>query len=80
MLLCDWFACNAPLPAVFVAWLAWVFVHLFFLVTYRNRLVVFTKWAWAWFTFERASRLIWQGESPEGVPAAEVAQQRRKSG
>jgi len=45
------------------AWLAWVFVHLLFLVTYRNRLLVFTKWAWAWVTFERASRLIWQGET-----------------
>jgi NADH dehydrogenase len=45
-----------------VAWLAWVIVHLFFLVTYRNRLLVFTKWAWAWVTFERASRLIWQDE------------------
>jgi len=45
-----------------LAWLAWVVVHLVFLVTYRNRLLVFTKWAWAWVTFERASRLIWQGE------------------
>jgi len=45
-----------------LAWVAWVVVHLFFLVTYRNRLLVFTKWAWAWGTFERASRLIWQGE------------------
>jgi hypothetical protein len=27
-------------------------------VTYRNRLVVLTKWAWAWVSFERASRLI----------------------
>jgi len=45
-----------------LAWLAWVAVHLVFLVTYRNRLLVFTKWAWAWVTFERASRLIWQGE------------------
>jgi len=46
----------------FPAWSAWVFVHLMFLVTYRNRALVFTKWAWAWATFERASRLIWQGE------------------
>ena len=45
-----------------VAWLAWVFIHLIFLVTFRNRLLVFLKWAWAWFTYERASRLIWQSE------------------
>ncbi len=44
------------------AWMAWVVVHLLFAVTYRNRLLVFTKWAWVWGTFERASRLIWQGE------------------
>jgi len=43
-----------------LAWALWAFVHLLFLVTYRNRLVVFTKWAWAWFTFERASRLLYR--------------------
>lgn len=47
----------------FVAWFLWAFVHLLFLVTYRNRLLVFTKWAWAWMTFERASRLLWQHEA-----------------
>ncbi len=49
----------------YFAWLAWVFVHLMTLVGYRNRMVVFLKWAWAWFTFERSSRLVWQGESHE---------------
>ncbi len=52
----------------FVAWFLWAFVHLVFLVTYRNRLVVFTKWAWAWFTYERASRLLWQQESDQLSP------------
>ena len=47
-----------------LAWLGWVFIHLIFLVTYRNRMLVFIKWAWAWFTYERASRLLWQGETP----------------
>lgn len=42
-----------------LAWLLWAFIHIAFLITYRNRLVVMTKWAIAWFTFERASRLIW---------------------
>ena len=50
----------------FIAWLAWVFIHLLFLVTYRNRLVVMVKWAWAWFTFERASRLLWRDEAHAG--------------
>ncbi|MCA9298001.1 MAG: NAD(P)/FAD-dependent oxidoreductase, partial [Phycisphaerales bacterium] len=49
------------------AWLAWVFVHLMVLVTYRNRLLVFIKWAWAWLTYERASRLIWQTEKPPTI-------------
>jgi NADH dehydrogenase len=50
------------------AWLAWVFIHLVFLVTFRNRALVFLKWAWAWVTFERSSRLIWQDEEGTGRP------------
>ncbi|MCA9568241.1 MAG: NAD(P)/FAD-dependent oxidoreductase [Myxococcales bacterium] len=49
--------------AGFVAWVLWGVVHLGFLITFRNRVVVMLKWAWAWMTFDRASRLIWtQGE------------------
>ncbi len=43
----------------FIAWLMWVFVHLMTLVSHRNRLVVFVKWAWAWLTYERSARLVW---------------------
>ena len=43
----------------FVAWLVWVFVHIWFLITLRNRALVMIKWAWAWFTWERATRLVW---------------------
>ena len=46
----------------FVAWLLWVFIHLMTLVGHRNRLVVFVKWSWAWFTWQRSSRLMWQDE------------------
>lgn len=46
-----------------LAWLAWLFIHLMVLVTYRNRLLVFMKWSWAWFSYERASRLIWQPDT-----------------
>ncbi len=42
----------------FMAWLAWLFVHIFFLIGYRNRFVVLFEWAWAYFTFQRAARLI----------------------
>ena len=41
-----------------LAWLAWVSVHLFFLIGFRNRLAVFFSWAWTYLTFNRGARLI----------------------
>ena len=40
------------------AWLAWLFVHIFFLIGFRNRFIVIFEWAWAYFTFQRGARLI----------------------
>jgi NADH dehydrogenase len=40
------------------AWAAWAFVHVFFLIKFRNRFFVFLQWAWAYFTFGRGARLI----------------------
>lgn len=40
------------------AWLAWLFVHIFFLIGFRNRFVVLFDWAWAYLTYQRAARLI----------------------
>jgi NADH:ubiquinone reductase (H+-translocating) len=42
----------------FLAWLTWLFVHIFFLIGFRNRFVVMFEWAWAYITFQRAARLI----------------------
>ena len=42
----------------FIAWLAWLFVHAFFLIGFRNRVLVMFQWAWSYFTYERAARLI----------------------
>jgi NADH dehydrogenase len=42
----------------FTAWLVWLAVHLIRLVGFRNRLVVLINWAWDYFFFERASRII----------------------
>jgi NADH:ubiquinone reductase (H+-translocating) len=42
----------------FIAWLAWLFVHILFLVGFRNRLMVLIQWAWAYFTYDRGARLI----------------------
>jgi len=42
----------------FIAWLAWLFVHILFLIGFRNRVLVFIQWAWSYFTYERSARLI----------------------
>ncbi|MFB3916584.1 MAG: NAD(P)/FAD-dependent oxidoreductase [Terriglobales bacterium] len=42
----------------FLAWLAWLFVHIYFLIGFRNRLLVLFNWAWSYLTYERAARLI----------------------
>ena len=42
----------------FIAWLAWLFVHILFLIGFRNRLLVFIQWAWSYATYERGARLI----------------------
>jgi NADH dehydrogenase len=42
----------------FMAWLIWLFIHLMYLVGFRNRLIVFVQWAWNYFTFRRGERLI----------------------
>jgi NADH dehydrogenase len=42
----------------FIAWAAWLGVHIFFLIGFRNRLLVILQWAWAYLTFQRGARLI----------------------
>ncbi|HXJ34623.1 MAG TPA: NAD(P)/FAD-dependent oxidoreductase [Candidatus Eisenbacteria bacterium] len=42
----------------FIAWLAWLFVHIFLLIGFRNRFVVMFEWAWTYLTYERGARLI----------------------
>ena len=41
-----------------IAWIFWLTVHIFFLIGFRNRVLVFIQWAWAYFTFESGARLI----------------------
>ena len=53
----------------YFAWLAWLFVHIFFLIGFRNRLVVLFEWAWAYFTYQRAARLI-TGDMDKVLPGA----------
>jgi NADH:ubiquinone reductase (H+-translocating) len=42
----------------FLAWLSWLFIHIFFLIGFRNRVMVLLEWAWSYFTYERGARLI----------------------
>jgi NADH:quinone reductase (non-electrogenic) len=48
-----------------LAWMAWLFLHIFMLIGFRNRMVVLFEWAVAYFTFQRGARLI-TGESKPG--------------
>jgi NADH dehydrogenase len=50
------------------AWLAWLFVHIFFLVGFRNRLLVFLQWAWSYLTFDKGARLITRNFQSEHRP------------
>ena len=53
-----------------VAWWFWLVAHLFFLIGFRNRLVVLINWAWSYFTYQRHARIIvgpdrTRGEEPD---------------
>ena len=42
----------------FVAWVTWLFVHLIFLVGFRNKLTVLLQWTYSYFTYKRGSRIV----------------------
>jgi len=52
------------------AWLAWLFIHIIFLVGFRNRLAVLFQWAWAYFSFNKGARLITRNFQSEQRPPA----------
>jgi NADH dehydrogenase len=57
-------AWSGPFKAKgWVAWLAWLFIHLMTLVGFQNRLVVFVQWMWQYLTYQRGARII---TKPEG--------------
>ncbi len=41
-----------------LAWLAWLFVHIYYLIGFKNRLFVMIQWIWSYLTFFRGARLI----------------------
>ncbi len=48
-----------------IAWLIWAFVHVFFLIGFRNRVIVMIEWGWAYFTMQRGAR-VFQGDMTPG--------------
>jgi NADH:quinone reductase (non-electrogenic) len=56
-----------------LAWVAWIFVHIMYLVGFRNRLIVLTDWAFDYITYDRGVRLITDKDwliSPRGEPVS----------
>jgi len=56
----------------FIAWAMWVAVHILQLIGFRNRLVVMINWAWDYFLYERALRLIQTPPQPGRLPQQEA--------
>lgn len=54
----------------FLAWLTWLLVHIFYLIDFRNRVVVLFNWAWSYLTYRRGSRLITGHRLQAGTPAS----------
>jgi NADH dehydrogenase len=42
----------------FIAWMLWLFVHIMFLIGFRNRVLVMLEWLWSYLTYQRSARLI----------------------
>jgi NADH dehydrogenase len=64
----------------YFAWLAWLFVHILYLIGFRNRLLVMIQWAWSYLTYERGARLItgsdelpgWSQSQPKSQPSPDA--------
>jgi NADH dehydrogenase len=60
----------------YFAWLAWLFIHILFLIGFRNRLLVMIQWAWSYLTYERGARLITgSDELPGWMPSQPVVKE-----
>ena len=55
-----------------LAWVAWLGIHLLFLIGFRNRAMVLFQWAWAYFTYQRGARLLTQATGAERSPPAQA--------
>jgi NADH dehydrogenase len=53
----------------FLAWMAWLLVHIWYLIGFKNRLVVLITWAWSYLTYRRGARLIAHAPGPTDTSA-----------
>jgi len=42
----------------FFAWIVWLFVHLLYIIGFRNKFLVFFSWFWSYFSYDKSNRLI----------------------
>ncbi len=56
----------------FIAWVAWLIVHLIFLIGFRNKLAVLVAWAYSYFTYKRGARIITGWPEPQASEPAAV--------
>jgi NADH:ubiquinone reductase (H+-translocating) len=54
----------------FVAWAAWLLLHIFYLIDFRSRVLVLFDWAWSYVTYQRGSRLITGRRLEAGAPVS----------
>ena len=47
-----------------IGWIFWSFIHIYFLIGFRNRFMVFTNWVWSYLTFSKGARLITNHKIP----------------
>jgi len=64
----------------FFAWMAWLLIHILFLIGFRNRLIVMIQWAWSYITYERGARLITGDNNLPGWHAPSVNAPRSRTG
>ncbi|MBV9948376.1 MAG: FAD-dependent oxidoreductase, partial [Myxococcales bacterium] len=50
-----------------LAWLAWLVVHIWYLIGFRNRLIVMINWAWSYLTYRRGARIITGYAAPDAL-------------
>jgi NADH dehydrogenase len=59
----------------YLAWLSWLFIHILFLIGFRNRVLVMFQWAWSYLTYERSARLITDESRVTAVPSMQYAEE-----